>query len=65
MTTNKILSVDLETNTEELRVMSSSENIDYSSALENSETFINKKQQALNKLYALGLTEEDIKVVIS
>lgn len=65
MTTNKILSVDLETNTEELRAMSSSEAMDYSSVLENSETFINKKQQALNKLYALGLTEEDIKVVIS
>lgn len=65
MATNKILDINLETNTEELRDMNNSEIASYSSALENSETFINQKQQALLKLQALGLTEEDIKAVMS
>jgi hypothetical protein len=65
MTTPKILTIDLENNTEELRSLTLSESSDYSSAIQNSEAFIDKKQQALLKLQALGLTEEDIKAVMS
>jgi len=65
MKTTKILHINAQTKTEELRDMNSSESVDYASVLDASQNFINKKKQALSKLYALGLTEEDIKAVMS
>ena len=65
MATPKILHVNAEIGTEELRDMSNSESVDYQSALDASLNVIDKKQQAISKLYSLGLTEEDIKAVMS
>lgn len=65
MATPKILHVNAENGTEELRDMNNSESVDYQSALDASLNVIDKKQQAISKLYSLGLTEEDIKAVMS
>lgn len=69
--TPKVLIIDLENNTNELRSMNNQETQEYNTILQELETVINnhktkvtQKEIAIAKLVALGLTEEDIRAVL-
>jgi hypothetical protein len=68
--TPKILIVNTETNVEELRDMSPEELEEYNSVLSDAEVFMTKhsedvvkKEAAIAKLVALGLSEEEIRAM--
>lgn len=69
--TPKVLVIDLENESSELRSMTSSESQDYNTILQELQVVIDAhktkiahKEQAIAKLVALGLTEQDIKAVL-